>query len=58
MATAVFVVIASLTIAGPVVYAAVGGGRARATLDSAKAWLAAAQRCGHGGALRRLRRRA
>jgi hypothetical protein len=41
VATAVFVVIASLTIAGPVVYAAVGGGRARATLDSAKAWLAA-----------------
>lgn len=41
VATAVFVVIASLTIAGPVVYAAVGGARARVTLDSAKAGLAA-----------------
>jgi threonine/homoserine/homoserine lactone efflux protein len=40
VATAVFVVIASLTIAGPVVYAAVGDARARTTLDSAKARLA------------------
>jgi threonine/homoserine/homoserine lactone efflux protein len=40
VATAVFVIVASLTIAGPVVYAAVGGARARATLDSAKARLA------------------
>ncbi|HEY6427955.1 MAG TPA: GAP family protein [Acidimicrobiales bacterium] len=36
---AVFVVIASLTIAGPVLYAAFGGEKARAALDSAKAWL-------------------
>jgi hypothetical protein len=35
----VFVVIASLTIAVPVVYAAFGGEKARAALDSAKAWL-------------------
>jgi len=39
VATAVFVVIASLTIAGPVVYAAVGGEHAKAALDSAKGWL-------------------
>lgn len=36
---AVFVVIASLTIAGPVLYALVGGDKARAALDSAKGWL-------------------
>jgi Sap, sulfolipid-1-addressing protein len=36
---AVFVVIASLTILGPVFYAAFGGEKARTTLDSAKAWL-------------------
>jgi hypothetical protein len=36
---AVFVVIASLTIAGPVLYSLFGGERARTTLDSAKAWL-------------------
>jgi hypothetical protein len=36
---AVFVVIASLTIAGPVLYSLFGGERARASLDSAKAWL-------------------
>jgi hypothetical protein len=36
---AVFVVIASLTIAGPVLYSLFGGERARATLESAKAWL-------------------
>jgi len=39
VATAVFVVIASLTIVVPVLYALVGGERARSTLDSAKAWL-------------------
>ncbi|MGA2473910.1 MAG: GAP family protein, partial [Acidimicrobiales bacterium] len=39
VATAVFVVIASLTIVVPVLYALVGGERARRTLDSAKAWL-------------------
>ena len=39
MATAVFVVVASLTIAGPVVYAAVGGEHAKAALDTAKSWL-------------------
>ncbi len=39
VAIAVFVVIASLTIAGPVLYALIGGEKARATLDSAKAWL-------------------
>jgi hypothetical protein len=41
VAIAVFVAIASLTIAGPVVYALVGGARAKATLDSAKTWLTA-----------------
>ncbi len=41
VATAVFVALASVTIAGPVVYAAFGGERARAALDSAKAWLGA-----------------
>jgi Sap-like sulfolipid-1-addressing protein len=39
VATAVFVALASVTIAGPVVYALVGGARARTALDSAKAWL-------------------
>ena len=39
VAIAVFVVIASLTIAGPVLYSLFGGDRAQATLDSAKAWL-------------------
>jgi hypothetical protein len=39
VAIVVFVVIASLTIVGPVLYALVGGERARASLDSAKAWL-------------------
>ena len=39
VAIAVFVVIASLTIAGPVLYALIGGEKARAALDSAKAWL-------------------
>jgi MYXO-CTERM domain-containing protein len=41
VAVVIFVVIASLTIAGPVVYALVGGARAIATLDSAKTWLTA-----------------
>jgi hypothetical protein len=41
VATAVFVVVASLTIALPVLYALVGGERAQGTLDSAKAWLLA-----------------
>ncbi|MFI5040267.1 MAG: GAP family protein [Acidimicrobiales bacterium] len=36
---AVFVVLASLTVAIPVVYALVGGAGARATLDGWKAWL-------------------
>ena len=40
VAIAIFVVIGSLTIVVPVLYALVGGERARATLDSAKAWLA------------------
>jgi threonine/homoserine/homoserine lactone efflux protein len=37
---AVFVVIASLTIAGPVVFYLLGGDRAKAQLNSAKGWLA------------------
>jgi len=41
VAIAVFVVIASVTIAGPVVYALVGGAKAKASLDSAKTWLTA-----------------
>jgi hypothetical protein len=41
VATAVFVVVASLTIGGPVLYALFGGERARASLDSAKTWLGA-----------------
>jgi hypothetical protein len=41
VAIAVFVVIASLTIAGPVIYSLVGGAKARASLDSAKTWLTA-----------------
>jgi hypothetical protein len=41
VAIAVFVVIGSLTIAGPVVYSLVGGERAKATLDSSKEWLVA-----------------
>ncbi len=39
VATAVFVVVGSLSIAGPVVYALVGGEHAKAGLDSAKTWL-------------------
>jgi Sap, sulfolipid-1-addressing protein len=38
---AVFVVLASVTIAGPVLYALFGGERAQASLNSAKAWLTA-----------------
>jgi len=41
VAIAVFVVIASLTIAGPVLYSLFGGERAKASLDSAKTWLTA-----------------
>jgi len=37
----VFVIVASLTIAVPVVYYLVGGDRARTELDSMKGWLAA-----------------
>lgn len=39
VATAVFVVLGSVTIAAPVLYALIGGARARASLDSARAWL-------------------
>jgi threonine/homoserine/homoserine lactone efflux protein len=39
VAIVVFVVIGSLTIVGPVLYALFGGQRARTTLDSAKSWL-------------------
>ena len=39
VAIAVFVAIASLTILVPVLYALLGGERARTTLESAKAWL-------------------
>ena len=35
----VFVVVASIAIAGPVVYYLVGGSRAKAELDSLKGWL-------------------
>jgi threonine/homoserine/homoserine lactone efflux protein len=35
----VFVIIGSLTIAGPVVFYLVGGDRAKSQLDSAKGWL-------------------
>jgi hypothetical protein len=41
VATAVFVVLGSVAIAGPVLYALFGGERARASLDSAKGWLGA-----------------
>jgi hypothetical protein len=41
VAIVIFVAIASLTIAGPVFYALVGGARARSSLDSAKVWLTA-----------------
>jgi hypothetical protein len=40
-AIAVFVLLGSVSIAGPVLYALVGGQRARASLDSAKVWLGA-----------------
>jgi threonine/homoserine/homoserine lactone efflux protein len=39
VAIAVFVVVASLSIAFPVVYRLVGGARARTTLDDLKAWM-------------------
>lgn len=38
VATAVFVLLGSVTIAGAVLYALVAGERARASLDAAKAW--------------------
>ena len=41
VAIAVFVAVASLSIAGPVLYAFFGGARARSSLDAAKAWLTA-----------------
>jgi len=41
VAIAVFVLLGSVSIAGPVLYALVGGERARASLDSAKVWLGA-----------------
>ena len=34
-----FVVIGSLTIAGPVIYSLLGGERANGTLDEPKSWL-------------------
>jgi hypothetical protein len=40
MALVVFVVIASLSVGGPVVYYFVGGERARSALDELKGWLA------------------
>jgi threonine/homoserine/homoserine lactone efflux protein len=39
VATAVFVVIASLSIAVPVAYAVFGGAKAKASLELAKSWL-------------------
>ena len=39
VAIAVFVIIASLTIVGPVLYTLVGGEPARRSLESAKGWL-------------------
>ena len=41
VALAVFVIIASLTIAGPVVYYLVGGAKAKAELEELKGWLGA-----------------
>jgi hypothetical protein len=41
VATAVFVLLASVSIAAPVLYALVGGSKARGSLDSTKAWLGA-----------------
>jgi hypothetical protein len=41
VAIAVFVVVASLSIVEPVLYAVFGGARARSSLDAAKAWLMA-----------------
>ncbi len=39
VAIAIFVAVASLSIVGPVLYALVGGVRARSSLDAAKGWL-------------------
>ena len=41
VALVVFVILASLTIAGPVVYYLVGGEKAKSELDGLKSWLAA-----------------
>jgi hypothetical protein len=41
VALVVFVVLGSITVAGPVAYDLIGGDEAKATLDSLKAWLAA-----------------
>ena len=41
VSTAVFVVVASLSIAVPVAYAVFGGAKAKDTLESAKTWLTA-----------------
>jgi hypothetical protein len=53
----VFVVIASLTIAGPVVYYLLGGEKAKTELDELKDWLRVHNAAGDGGAVPRLRRR-
>jgi hypothetical protein len=39
VAIVVFVVVGSLAIAAPVLYARIGGEHARSSLDAAKAWL-------------------
>ena len=57
VAIAVFVVIASLTIAGPVLYALFGGERAQAVTRLGQGLAHRAQRGRHGRALPRLRRR-
>ena len=53
----VFVIVASLTIAGPVVYYLLGGENAKAVLDELKGWLTRAQRRRDDGAVPRLGRR-
>lgn len=40
MSWLVFIVLGSLTIAGPILYYLVGGAKARASLDAMKEWLA------------------
>ena len=51
VALIVFVIIASLTITGPVVCYLLGGDKARAQLGGMKSWLAPAQQCHHGSAV-------